>query len=161
MRKHHPTCEITTCFKNRFLVGELFDRARSACVIARHRQKVKHQKSYYQEIMSICPQLCLLAFRALYENKRVPRNAHFQKSLKVLRNGVIKTLCAKNQVCKSIGVTCSTSRRFTKVKEENTQMAEKGPSKSQKSKFRKKKLRFFLMSQEVLCQKIRFLGQKL
>ena len=37
-------------------------------------------------------------------------------------------------------------------------MAEKGPSKGQKSKFRKT---FFLMSQGVLCQKIRFLGQKL
>ena len=48
------------------------------------------------------------------------KNAHFQKSLKSPRNGVIKTLCAKNQVCKSIGVTCSTSRRFTKDKEENT-----------------------------------------
>ena len=41
-------------------------------------------------------------------------------------------------------------------------MAEKGPLKGKKSKFRKnKKLRFFLMSQGVLCQKIRFLGQKL
>ena len=41
-------------------------------------------------------------------------------------------------------------------------MAEKGPSKGQKSKFRKtKNCVFFLMSQGVLCQKIRFLGQKL
>ena len=44
-------------------------------------------------------------------------------------------------------------------------MAEKGPSKGQKSKFqktkKKQKIDFFLMSQEVLCQKIRFLGQKL
>ena len=147
MRKHHPTCEITTCFKNRFLVGELFDRARSACVIARRRQKVKYQKSYYQEIMSICPQLCLLAFRALFENKRVPkrgRNVNFQKSLKSQRNGVIKTLCAKNQVCKSIGVTCSTYRRFTKDKEENTRKwPKKGPQRAKNQNFEKRKKTFF------------------
>ena len=81
--------------------------------------------------MSLCPHLCLLAFRALFENKRAPkrgRNANFQKSLKTPRNGVIKTLCAKDQVCKSIGVTCSTYRRFTKDKEENTRKrALKGP----------------------------------
>ena len=55
-----------------------------------------------QEIMSLCPQLCLLAFRALFENKRAPkrgRNANFQKSLKVPHNGVIKTLCVKKKVC--------------------------------------------------------------
>ena len=81
--------------------------------------------------MSLCPHLCLLAFRALFENKRAPkrgRNANFQKSLKTPRNGVIKTLCAKNQVCKSIGVTCSTYRRFTKNKVENDRKrALKGP----------------------------------
>ena len=108
--------------------------------------------------MSLCPQLCLLAFRALFENKRAPksgRNANFQKSLKIPRNGVIKTLCAKDKVCKSIGVTCSTYRRFTKDKEENTR-------KWPKIKISKnKKLRFFLMSKGVLCLKIRFLGQKL
>jgi len=84
--------------------------------------------------MSLCPQLCLLAFRALFENKRAPkrgRNANFQKSLKTPRNGVIKTLCAKNQVCKSIGVTCSTYRRFTKDKEENTRKWTKiGPQRA-------------------------------
>merc|ERR1712110_973658 len=83
-----------------------------------------HIEPAYQEIMSLCPQLCILAFRALFENKRAPkrgRNANFRKSLKIPRNGVIKTLCAKDQVCKSIGVTCSTYRRFTKNKEENTQ----------------------------------------
>merc|ERR1712208_148728 len=72
-----------------------------------------HIEPEYQEIMSLCPHLCLLAFRALFENKRAPkrgRNANFQKSLKTLRNCVIKTLCAKDQVCKSIGVTCSTCR---------------------------------------------------
>ena len=112
--------------------------------------------------MSLCPHLCPLAFRALFENKRAPkrgRNANFQKSLKTPHNGVIKTLCAKNQVCKSIGVTCSTYRRFTKDKEENTR---KGPKKGQKSKFWKtKNCVFFLMSLGVLCQKSRFLGQKL
>ena len=84
--------------------------------------------------MPLCQQLCFLAFRALFENKRAPkrgRNAHFQKSLKILRNGVIKTLCAKDQVCKSIGVTCSTYRRFTKDKEENTRKwPKKGPERA-------------------------------
>ena len=32
---------------------------------------------------------------------------------------IFKNLCGKNQVCKSIGVTCSTYRRFTKDKVEN------------------------------------------
>ena len=91
------------------------------------------------------------------------RNANFQKSLKVLRNGVIKTLCAKNQVCKSIGVTCSTYRRFTKDKEENIRKwLKKGPHRAKNQIFEKQKIPFFfLMSQGVLCQKIRFLGQKL
>ena len=41
-------------------------------------------------------------------------------------------------------------------------MAEKGPLKDEKSKFRKtKNCVFFLMSQGVLCHKVRFLGQKL
>ncbi len=116
--------------------------------------------------MSLCPQLCLLDFRALFENKRAPKrgwNANFQKSLKVPRNGVIKTPCAKNQVCKSISMTCSTYRRFTKDKEENTpKWPKKGPQRAKNQNFEKqKKNRFFLMSQGVLCQKIRFLGQKL
>ena len=89
--------------------------------------------------MSLCPQLCLLAFRALFENIRAPkrgRNANFQKLLKFPRNGVIKTLCAKNQVCKSIDVTCSTYRRFTKDKEENTRKWVKNQN------FEKKMFRF-------------------
>ena len=94
--------------------------------------------------MSLCPQLCLLAFRALFENKRAPkrgRNANFQKSLKIPRNGVIKTLCAKNQVCKSIGVTCSTYRRFTKDKEENTRKwPKKGPQRAKNQNFEKQKI---------------------
>ena len=93
--------------------------------------------------MSLCPQLCLLTFRALFENKRTPkkgRNANFQKSLKSLRNGVIKTLCAKYQVRKSIGVTCSTYRRFTKDKEENTQKwPKKGPQRAKNQNFEKQK----------------------
>ena len=115
--------------------------------------------------MSLCPHLCLLAFRVLFENKRAPkrgRNANFQKSLKIPHNDVKKTLCAKDQVCKSIGVTCSTYRRFTKDKEENTRKwPKKGPQRAKNQNFEKQKLRFFLMSQGVLCQKIRFLGQKL
>ena len=97
--------------------------------------------------MSLCPHLCLLAFRALFENKRAPkrgRNANFQKSLKPPRNGVIKTLCAKNQVCKSIGVTCSTYRRFTKDKEENTRKwPKKGPQRAKNQNFEKQKIAFF------------------
>ena len=115
--------------------------------------------------MSLCPQLCLLAFRALFENKRAPkrgRNANFQNSLQIPHNGVIKTPCAKNQVCKSIGVTCSTYRWFTKDKEENTRKwPKKGPQRAKNQNFEKQKIAFFLMSQGVLCQKIRFLGQKL
>merc|ERR1711947_46147 len=114
-----------------------------------------HIEPAYQEIMSLCPQLCLLAFRALFENKRAPkrgRNANFKKSLKIPRNGVIKTLCAKDQVCKSIGVTCSTYRRFTKDKEENTR---KWPTKGQKSKFRKtKNCVFFSCPKEYYVKKL-------
>ena len=65
------------------------------------------------------PQFCLLAFKALFENTRAPkrgRNANFQKLLKVSHNGVIKTLCAKNQVCESIGMTCRMYRRITSTK---------------------------------------------
>ena len=115
--------------------------------------------------MSLCPQLCLLAFRALFENKRAPkrgRNANFQKSLKTPRRGVIKTLCAKNQVFKSVGVTCSTYRRFTKDKEENTRKWPKRALKGPKMGISKnKKIRFFPKSQGALSQKIRSLGQKL
>ena len=92
-----------------------------------------HIEPAYQEIMSLCPQLCLLAFRALFENKRAPkrgRNANFQKSLKNPRNGVIKTLCVKDQVCKSIIATCSPYRRITKDKEEKTRKRpKKGPKR--------------------------------
>ena len=119
----------------------------------------------------------------------------------------IKTLCAKNQVCKSIGVTCSTYRRFTKDKEENTRKwPKKGPQRAKNQNFEKQKIAFFshvprsimsknqvprsktvtcsavtdrhtklcgksmfqtkecvffLMSQGALCQKIRYLGQKM
>ena len=90
------------------------------------------------------------------------RNENFHKSLKTPRNGVIKTLCDKNHVCKSIGVTCSTYRRFTKDKEDNTRKwPKKGPQRAKNQNFEEQKLQFVLMSQGVLCQKIRFLGQKL
>ena len=55
-----------------------------------------HIEPAYQEIMSLYPQLCLLAFRALFENKR-DRKANFQKPLKVPSNGVIKTPCGSNK----------------------------------------------------------------
>ena len=97
--------------------------------------------------MFLCPQLCLLTIRAVCENKMAPkrvRNANFQKSLKTPRNGVIKTLCDKNQVYKSIGVTCSTYRRFTKDKEENTRKwPKKGPQRAKNQNFEKQKIVFF------------------
>ena len=61
--------------------------------------------------------------------------------LKVLRNGVIKTLCAKKQICKSISVTCSTYRSFTKDKEENTRKwSKKGPQRAKNQNFEKQKI---------------------
>ena len=60
------------------------------------------------------------------------------------RNCVIKTLCAKDQVCKSIGVTCSTYRWFTKDKEENTRKwPKKGPQRAKNQNFEKQKIAFF------------------
>ena len=83
--------------------------------------------------MSLCPKLCHLAFKALFENKRAPkrgRNANFQKSLKTPCNSVIKTLCVKDKVCKSIIATCSPYRRITKDKEEKTRKRpKKGPKR--------------------------------
>ena len=73
--------------------------------------------------MFLCPQLCPFAIRAVFENKRAPKRAlkgYFFKSLIVPHYGVIKTLCAKNEVCKSISMTCSTYRRITEDEEENT-----------------------------------------
>ena len=115
--------------------------------------------------MFLCPQLCLLAIRSVFENKRAPKRAlkgHFFKSIKVPHNGIKKTLCAKIEVCKSISMTCSTYRRITEDKEENTpKWPKKGPQRAKNQNFEKQKIAFFLMSQGVLCQKIRFLGQKL
>ena len=97
--------------------------------------------------MFLCPQLCLLAVRALFENKRAPKRAlkgHFFKSLKVPHYGVIKTLCAKNEVCKSISMTCSTYRRITEDKEENTpKWPKKGPQRAKNQNFEKQKIAFF------------------
>ena len=98
--------------------------------------------------MFLCPQLCLLAIRALFENKRAPKRAlkgHFFKSLKVPHYGVIKTLCAKNEVCKSISMTCSTYRRITEDKEENTpKWPKKGPQRAKNQNFEKQKITFSL-----------------
>ena len=50
---------------------------------------------------------------------------------------------SKNQVCKSIGVTCSTYRRFTKDKEENTRKwPKKGPQRAKNQNFEKQKIAF-------------------
>ena len=96
--------------------------------------------------MFLCPQLCLLAIRAVFENKRAlkgPQRAFF-KSLKVPHNGIIKTLCAKNEVCKSISMTCSTYRRITEDKEENTpKWPKKGPQRAKNQNFEKQKIEFF------------------
>ena len=70
--------------------------------------------------------------------------AFFLKSLKVPHYGVIKTLCAKNEVCKSISMTCSTYRRITKDKEENTRKwPKKGPQRAKNQNFEKQKIAFF------------------
>ena len=89
-----------------------------------------------------------------------PSKGFFVKFLKVPHNGIIKTLCAKNEVCKSISMTCSTYRRITKDKEENTRKWPKRALKGPKIKISKNKKKIFLMSQGVLYQKIRFLGKK-
>ena len=75
------------------------------------------------------------------------RNENVKKSFKAPRNGVIKTLCAKNQVCKSIDVTCSTYRRFTKDKEENTR-------KWVKNQNFEKKMFFFSCPKEYYAKKL-------
>ena len=72
-----------------------------------------------------------------------PQRAFFN-SLKVPHYGVIKTLCAKNEVCKSISMTCSTYRRITKDKEENTpKWPKKGPQRVKNPNFEKQKIAFF------------------
>ena len=97
--------------------------------------------------MFLCPQLCLLAIRAVFENKRAPKRAlkgHFFKSLKVPHYGVIMTLWAKNEACKSISMTCSTYRRITEDKEENTpKWPKKGPQRAKNPNFKKQKIAFF------------------
>ena len=73
-----------------------------------------------------------------------PSKGIFFKSLKVPHYGVIKTLCAKNEVCKSISMTCSTYRRITKDKEENTRKwPKKGPQRAKNPNFEKQKIAFF------------------
>ena len=102
---------------------------------------------FYQKIMFLWPQLCLLAIRAVFDIKRAPKRAlkgHFFKSLKVPHYGVIKTLCAKKKVCKSISMTCSTYRKITKEKEENTRKwPKKGPQRAKNPNFEKQKIAFF------------------
>ena len=73
-----------------------------------------------------------------------PSKGIFFKSLKVPHYGVIKTLCAKNEVCKSISMTCSTYRRITEDKEENTPKWPKtGPQRAKNPNFEKQKNAFF------------------
>ena len=96
------------------------------------------------ECFSIQPACCSID---PIENKRGPKRAlkgHFFKSLKVPHYGVIKTLCAKNEVCKSISMTCSTYRRITEDKEENTpKWPKKGPQRAKNQNFEKQKIAFF------------------
>ena len=109
--------------------------------------------------MFLCPQLCHLAIRALFENKRAPKRAfkvYLFKSLKVPHNGVIKTLCAKIEVCKSINMTCSTYRRITEDKEENTpKWPKKGPQRAKNPIFEKQKIAsFFSCPKEYYAKKL-------
>ena len=71
----------------------------------------------------------------------------FFKALKLPNYGVIKTLCAKNKVCKSISMTCSTYRRITKDKEENT------PKWPKKAPQRAKNCIFFSCPKEYYAKK--------
>ena len=58
-------------------------------------------------------------------------------------------------------MTCSTYRRITEDKEENTpKWPKKGPQRAKNQNFEKQIIAFFFMSKGVLCQKIRFLGKK-
>ena len=71
-----------------------------------------------------------------------PSKGIFFKSLKAPHNGIKKTLCAKNKVCKSISMTCSTYRRITKDKEENTpKWPKKGPQRAKNQNFEKQKIK--------------------
>ena len=73
-----------------------------------------------------------------------PSKGIFLKSLEVPHYGVIKTLCAKNEVCKSISMTCSTYRRITEDIEENTpKWPKKGPQRAKNQNFEKQKIAFF------------------
>ena len=107
------------------------------------------------ECFSIQPACCSID---PIENKRGPKRAlkgHFFKSLKVPHYGVIKTLCAKNEVCKSISMTCSTYRRITKDKEENTRKwPKKGPQRAKNKNFRKTEKNLFLMAFFFSCPKV-------
>ena len=104
------------------------------------------------------PSILLFAIRALFENKRAPKRTlkgHFFKSLKVPHYGVIKILCAKNEVCKSISMTCSTHRRITKDKEENTRKWPKKALKGPKIIISKnKKCVFFSCPKEYYAKKL-------
>ena len=69
--------------------------------------------------MSLCPQLCLLAFRALFENKRAPkrgRNANFQKLLKVPHNGVINSVGQINGKVIQIELNYSDQSNLIRIK---------------------------------------------
>ena len=78
-----------------------------------HQNPTLHTKRFVS--MAI---IMSFGFRALFENKRAPkrgRNATFQKWLKFLHDGVIKTLFAKHDAYKFIGMTFSTYRSITNV----------------------------------------------
>ena len=121
-----------------------------------------HIEPAYQEIMSLCPQICLLAFKALFENKRAPKrgiNASFQKSLKIPQSWCHKDSVRKI-VCRSIGMTCSTrtSEELQRTKKKILEYGRKRVLKGPKIKISKNNN--VLLSQGVLCQKLRVLSQK-
>ena len=118
-----------------------------------------HIESAFQKIRSLCPQLCLLAYKMAPEGGR---DADDQKSLKWSRVTDIETYVPKNEGCKFIGMTCNTCRKIIKDKKENIlENGRKGAIKWSKIKISEnKKMRFVLMSQGALKLKIRSLCQK-
>ena len=61
----------------------------------------------------------------LFENKRV-KNKKNKKLFKAPHDGIIKTLCAKKEACKSIGIE-ELQRLKRKILENRRKMANKGP----------------------------------
>ena len=133
-------------------------------------QKGKHLIFDLNCLESFCTKrLCFYALNyvfwplGLFLKIKGPLKGHFFKSLKVPHYGVIKTLCAKNEVCKSISMTCSTYRRITKdLKRKILQNDRKRALKGPKIIISKNKTNvFFTHVPMSIMPKKRFLGLKL